>query len=426
MAQDIKLNMDGMLLNWLKSVGDTVRAGDVIAEFEADKATVEVEAPADGVILSLDAEIGAELEEGSVIGSIGSADEETAAQPESAPEPAAEAQAPSTPAEETAAAPAPEPAQSADMNGRVKASPIAKRMAEEKGIDLRQVRGSGPGGRIVKSDVENFDPSRAQPIASPAAPAQPAGGTAAAPAAISGATYGKLPGGEAVEILDISRMRRAIADATIRSKQLTPHFYITVAVDVEPLLALRKELNANLEDDGVKISVNDMMVKACAIALKKFPNLNSHYYGDKIVRHKNINIGIAVALPDNGLLNVVAHDADKMALSVLAQSNKEMFARAREGKPKGADLQGATFTISNLGPYGVDHFAAIISPPEAAILAVGSSKKVPIVLEDGTLGVGTRMNVTLSVDHRVSDGAEGAQFLQHLVALLENPMRLLV
>ncbi|MCL4255888.1 MAG: 2-oxo acid dehydrogenase subunit E2, partial [Anaerolineae bacterium] len=220
-------------------------------------------------------------------------------------------------------------------------------------------------------------------------------------------------------------MRRAIADNTILSKQMTPHFYVTVSVDVAPLLKLRSQLNANLEGDA-KISVNDLIVKAVALALRKFPNLNSHYYGDKIVRHHRINIGIAVALPNNGLLNVVAKDADKMALSAMAVANKAMFERAREGKVKPDDIKGATFTVSNLGPYQVDSFSAIISPPEAGILAVSSAKKVPIVLDDGTIGVGERMNLTLSVDHRVSDGAEGAQFMVELRALIENPMRLLV
>jgi len=355
---------------------------------------------------------------------IGSAGEEAASQSEPAPAEAPEPEA-------AAAIPAqsePAPVQSAEMNGRIKASPVAKRIAEEKGIDLHQVAGTGPGGRIVKSDVENFDPSQAPAtLASPAPASQPRSGGAPAASAIGGTTYGKLPAAsDDVEIIDVSRMRRAIADSTIRSKQLTPHFYVTVEIDVAPMLKLRKELNANLESDGIKISVNDMIVKACALALKKFPNLNTHYYGDKLVRYKNINIGIAVALPNNGLMNVVAHDADKVALSVLAQSNKEMFARAREGKIKPADLQGATFTVSNLGSFGVDHFSAIISPPEAAILAVGAAKKIPVVMEDGTLGIGNRMSVTLSVDHRVSDGAEGAQYLQLLVELLENPMRLLV
>jgi len=239
--------------------------------------------------------------------------------------------------------------------------------------------------------VERFEPS--------AAPAAAAREAAPAPAVSGRQTYGTAPEGEHVEILDINRMRRRIADNTILSKQMTPHFYVTVDMDVEAMLRLRKELNASLEEEGIKISVNDMIVKAAAIALRKFPNLNTHYYGDKMVRHTNIHIGIAVALPDNGLMNVVSPNADKT---------------------------GATFTVSNLGPYDVDHFSAIISPPEAAILAIGSAKKAPVVLEDGSLGIGNRMKVTISVDHRVSDGAEGAEYLQYFKSLIENPMRLLV
>jgi len=270
----------------------------------------------------------------------------------------------------------------------------------------------------VRADVENYQPS--------SAPAPSVGKSESQPVVSVGGrnTYGTIPTDD-VEILDVSRMRRAIADNTIISKQMTPHFYVTLSIDVAPLLKLRSQINANLEGDA-KISVNDLIVKATALALRKFPNLNSHYYGDKIVRHTRINIGIAVALPNNGLLNVVAKDADKTALSAMAVANKAMFERAREGKIKPDDIKGATFTVSNLGPYQVDSFSAIISPPEAGILAVSSAKKTPIVLEDGTIGVGERMNITLSVDHRVSDGAEGAQFMVELRSLIENPMRLLV
>jgi pyruvate dehydrogenase E2 component (dihydrolipoamide acetyltransferase) len=303
--------------------------------------------------------------------------------------------------------------------GRVKASPLARNIAADRGIDLAQVSGTGPGGRITKSDVEDFEPGAAPAAGTPSA--APAG------AGIAARSYGKLPeAGEDVEILDINRMRRAIADGTILSKQTTPHFYVTVEIDVAALLELRKELNTSLEDSGVKISVNDMLVKAAALTLRKFPNLNSHYYGDKIVRYKRINIGISVALPDNGLMNVVAKDADRMSLSALAVNNKAMYDRAREGKIKPDDIRGATFTISNLGPYDVDEFSAIISTPEAGILAISSARKAPVVLEDGSLGVGHRMKVTISVDHRVSDGAEGAQYMQEFKALIEHPMRLLV
>lgn len=411
MSEAIKLTTDGTLLNWLKSVGDTVKAGEVIAEFDADKATVEVESSADGVILELKAEIGDELKEGTVIAIVGAAGEASAT--------TSSAQTNGSATPQPKPAPQPVAISSTTPEGRVKASPLARNIAAEKGIDLTTIAGTGPGGRIVKADVENYQPSlTSQPTSTSIASPQPT-------VDIGGRnTYGAIPT-EDVEVIDISRMRRTIADNTILSKQMTPHFYITISVDVAPLLKLRSQLNANLEGDA-KISVNDLIVKATALALRKFPNLNSHYYGDKIVRHQRINIGIAVALPNNGLLNVVAKDADKMSLSAMAVANKAMFERAREGKIKPDDIKGATFTISNLGPYQVDSFAAIISPPEACILAVGSAKKVPIVLDDGTIGVGERMNLTLSVDHRVSDGAEGAQFMVELRALIENPMRLLV
>ena len=422
MAQEVKLTTDGMLLNWLKEVGQSVSAGEIIAEVEADKATVEIEAPSGGTIVSLNWEVGEEKEEGAVIATIGEAGESAASSPAKsedakseeapAPEPSANGSANGTASSASNGA-------SVTEDGRVKASPVARNVAEDKGIDLSQVQGTGPGGRIVKADVESFEPGKAAPAAK----------SASAPASGVGAgtpTWGKLPEGDNVEIIEINRMRRAIADGTIISKSNIPHFYVTVSIDVDPMLKLRKEINASLEDDGVKVSVNDMLMKAAALALRKFPNLNSHYYGDKIVRYKDINIGVSVALPNNGLMNVVAHNADKRALSDLAVENKAMYERAREGKIKPADLKGATFTISNLGPYNVDHFSAIISAPEAGILAIGSAKKVPVVKPDGTRGVGNMMSVTISIDHRVSDGAEGAEYMQEFRSLVENPMRLMV
>jgi pyruvate dehydrogenase E2 component (dihydrolipoamide acetyltransferase) len=235
-----------------------------------------------------------------------------------------------------------------------------------------------------------------------------------------------MPEGPDIEVIELTTMRKRIVAATVESKQFTPHFYVTTDIDAEPLLALRKQLNDSLPEVANKISVNDMVVKAAALSLRQFPNLNSHFYGDKIARHKQINIGIAVALPNGGLINVVAHNADKIALGTLATENKERIARAREGKVKPDDISGATFTVSNLGPYDVEHFIAIINPPESAILAVATANKVPVVKADGTLGVGTRLKITISVDHRVSDGAEGASFLQALKAMIENPLRLLV
>jgi pyruvate dehydrogenase E2 component (dihydrolipoamide acetyltransferase) len=420
MAHDVKLTMEGTLLNWLKNAGDAVKAGEIIAEFEADKATVEIEAPVDGVIVKLMAEVGDELTEGAVIAQIGAAEEAgtPASAKDAAPAKAAEALAQAAALKAHTASP------SVTEDGRIKASPLARNIARERGIDLSQVQGTGPDGRIVRADVENFVPA---PAAAPA-PVETAAKPEPAPAPAIGArqTYGKLPSGDDVEVIDLSKMRRAIAEGTLLSKQMIPHFYVTVEVDMDALLALRSELNAALEQEGVKISVNDFVVKAAALTLRKFPNLNTHYYGDKLVRHKRINVGISVALPNNGLINVVSPDADRTALSAMAKHHKEMFDRAREGRIKPEDIRGATFTVSNLGPYDVDHFSAIINPPEAGILAVGSARKVPIVKPDGSLGVGTRMKVTISVDHRVSDGAEGAQFMQYFRGLIENPMKLLV
>lgn len=405
MAHEVKLTMDGLLINWLKQVGDDVSASDIIAEFEADKATVEIEAGNAGQLLELRAEPGDELGEGTVIAVIGAEGETTAPQETTTPE----AETPATAAE----AEAPTNGQTMTADGRVKASPLARRIAADKGIDLSRVQGSGPGGRIVKSDVENLS-------AQPQLPPLPT----APPAATGQATWGKLPEDD-VEVIPLSRMRRAIADGTVRSMSNTPHFYVTVEADVEPLLALRAEINSTLAARGIKVSVNDMLIKALALTLRAYPNLNTHYYGDRFVRHERVNIGVAVALPENGLVNVVCHDADTLALSEMAESNKAMYERARSGRIKPDDIRGATFTISNMGPFGVKDFTAIISAPEAGILAVSSSQRVPVVQADGSLGVGARMNMTLSVDHRVSNGAEGAQFMNHLRELVENPLRLL-
>lgn len=405
MAHEIKLTMDGLLINWLKDIGDQVNADDIIAEFEADKATVEVEAGSAGELLELRAEPGDEVGEGAVIAVIGAPGEDAA--PAEQPATAASAQPES--------APPPKATNGSAMtaDGRIKASPLAKRIAADKGIDLSRVSGSGPGGRIVKADLENWS-------APPRLPDQPA----APPPAGGQATWGKLPDAD-IEVIPLSRMRRAIADGTVKSKSNTPHFYVTIEADVEPLLALRKSINAALAARGIKVSVNDMLIKALALSLLEFPNLNTHFYGDRFVRHLRVNIGVAVSLPENGLVNVVCHDADKRSLSELAVANKAMYERARAGKIKPDDIRGATFTISNMGPYNIKDFSAIIATPEAGILAVSSAQRVPVVRDDGSLGVGMRMHMTLSVDHRVSNGAEGAAFLNHLRGLIEDPLQLL-
>ena len=239
-------------------------------------------------------------------------------------------------------------------------------------------------------------------------------------------TFTDLPSGPDVEIIDLSRIRARIGQRLVESKQFVPHFYVTTEIDIAAALELRQQLNGSIDDPAAKISVNDLIVKAAALTLRKFPNLNTHYYGDKLVRHLRINIGIAVALPDGGLVNVTSYDADKTALGTMAINHRDVINRAREGSVKPREIEGSTFTVSNLGPYDVDHFSAIINPPEAGILAVGSAKKVPVVLADGSLGVGMRLKGTISVDHRVSDGAEAAQFMKALKELLENPMRLLI
>jgi len=446
---------EGTLVNWTKAVGDTISKGDVIAEIETDKATIEIEAQHGGTILQFLAEPGDVVAVGAPIAYVGAEGEQPPAEG-SAPAAGKAEAAPPPSAEEAEAIAAPEkpegapgktedkdegesrpqpaeglaqaqaPAEGAGGDGAaasaLKASPIARRIADERGIDLRQVQGTGPGGRIVKKDVESFQPGQAAPAApAPAAPAE-----RAAPAALTGPSLGEIPSGPDVEVIDISRLRQRIGQRMVESKQYVPHFYVTSAIDVTALLDLRQQLNASIEDEARKISVNDLIVKATALALREYPNLNSHFYGSKIVRHKRINIGIAVALPEGGLMNVVAQDADRTSLSVMAAQNREMIARAREGKVRADDVTGSTFSVSNLGPYAVDHFSAIINPPEAGILAVGTASKTPVVLDDGTIGVRMIMKVTVSVDHRVSDGAEGAEFLKLFKDLLENPMRLLI
>ncbi|HYO89922.1 MAG TPA: dihydrolipoamide acetyltransferase family protein [Candidatus Limnocylindrales bacterium] len=421
---------EGLLLNWTKQVGDVIHDGDVIAEIETDKTTVEVPVNASGTITELVGEPGQTLKVGAVIGYVDSANGSASAPvetPQAAPAPAANGSAPAASAgaapSEPAAPPAEEVEEDGNLPGGVKASPVARKMAAERSIDLNAVTGTGPGGRITKSDVEEYVPGAA-PAKTTLAAVKPA--STSAPAAAFPAPSTNMPAASAdVEIIDVSKMRSRIAQRMVESKQQVPHFYVTTVVDVEPMLALRKQINATLDEER-KVSVNDLVVKAAAITLRQFPNLNSHFYGDKIVRYKRIHVGIAVALPNGGLMNVVAKDADSTSMSVMAAQNKAMIARARDNKVKPDDIQGSTFTVSNLGAYDVDEFAAIINPPEAAILAVSTASKVPVVKPDGSLGVGNRMKLTLSVDHRVSDGAEGAQFLQTLKKLLETPMQMLI
>ncbi len=421
MAEVVKMPMlgatmqEGTFVNWTKDVGQSVQAGEVIAEVEADKATIEIESPFSGVLVEKLVSAGDVVSVGMPLAHIetangGAAPAKPAPAAQSAPKEQVEISAKPVAAPVAAA-----PAESdPHLPDGVRASPLARRMARERGIDLHAISGTGPGGRIVKADVERFTPTAVQQ----AAP------TLSTPAKMPAAPTRALPSGEGIAHEPVSRMRQRIAARTVESKTTIPHFYLTGEVDMGAALALRKQINDGLPEDE-KVTVNDLVVKAAALALRKFPNLNSHFYGETLVRYQYINVGIAVALPEGGLVNVVARNADQLSISQLAKRNKVMFANVREGKIKPEDIEGATFTVSNLGAYDVEHFQAIISPPEAAILAVGAVKQVPVVV-DGEIRVGTRMKVSLSVDHRVSDGAEGALFLKTLRELLENPMRLLV
>ena len=407
MAQAITATMDGTLLNWLVEVGETVNSGEVIAEMDADKATLEIEAPASGVLLARSAEVGDSISEGDVLGQLGEPEESAASQG------AEVGAAAAAPAATNGAAAAATPAGEEELpEGRARISPVARRLARERGIDLARLRGSGPGGRIVRADVENY--REAAPAPAPAAAAIPAAVQRTPP-----------PESEDVEYVRPNSMRRRIAATTIESQQTIPHFYITMEIDAAPLQSFRRQLNASLPEGGTRVTVNDLVVKATALTLRDFPNLNSHWYGDRIVRFRRINVGIAVALTGGGLMYVVAQDADKTPLGEMAASNRAMALRAREGRVKLSDLTGATFSTSNLGAWGVAHFAAVINPPEAGVLAFGAATKTPVVTEDGRLAVGERMNATISIDHRVSDGAEGAAFMQAFRQRLEAPLALL-
>ena len=405
MAQEIIATMDGTLLNWLVEVGESVSGGEVIAEMDADKATLEIEAPAAGVLLTRSAEVGDSISEGDVLGQLGEAGEAGASVGAEAVSPA------EAPASNGSAADA-TPVTEELPEGRERISPVARRLARERGIDLARLSGSGPGGRIVRADVENY--REAAPAPKPAATS-----------ALAMPQRTPPPVGEDVEHIKPDSMRRRIAATTIESQQTIPHFYITMEIDAAPLQAFRRQLNASLPEGGTRVTVNDLVVKATALTLRDFPNLNSHWYGDRIVRYGRVNVGIAVALTGGGLMYVVAQDADKIPLDEMAANNRAMALRAREGRVKLSDLTGATFSTSNLGAWGVAHFAAVINPPEAGVLAFGAATKTPVVTEDGRLAVGERMSATISIDHRVSDGAEGAAFMQAFRQRLEQPLGLL-
>lgn len=424
---------EGTLVRWVKSEGENVNKGEVLAEIETDKATVEVESSFSGAVLQHLVSQGDVVPVGTPIAVIGEPGEKVEPAAKEKPAPAKTGDLQPTAAEKTVDQAEPESAEPDETagNGRVKASPLARRIASENGVDLSQVKGSGPGGRIVRSDVEAAMQT-ARPAAAPApqavTPQAPAVAQPAAPKPKE-ALVPPAPvwsGSVSVpedEVVKLSRLRAAIGRRMVESKTQVPHFYVTYTYNVEKLIALRKELNAYLPDEQ-KLSVNDFVIKAVALTLRQFPNVNASLRGEEIVRHGHINVGNAVSL-EGGLMTVVVRDADQKPLRLISAEMRELVARARQGKVRTEDIEGSTFSISNMGMYQVDDFIAIINPPEAGILAVGSAMQVPVV-EDGVVKPGTRMKATISIDHRVSDGAEAARFMQALAAYLEEPMRLVL
>ncbi|MCC7358856.1 MAG: 2-oxo acid dehydrogenase subunit E2 [Anaerolineales bacterium] len=424
---------EGTLVRKVKKDGEAVNKGEVIAEIETDKATVEVESPAAGVVKGWVVAEGQPVPVGAVMAVIGAPDEQVdvaalaggaAAKPAEPAAPAASApraksvnggSAPEAKAAPPAPSPAPAAPSAAPAAGNdAPASPIARKMATEAGVDIRQITGTGPGGRITKKDVEAY-------LAAPRPAAVPAPALAA-PVAPRPAPAPVVVSTEDQEV-PLTRMRQIIARRMTESKQTVPQFYINSEVDMDAAMALRKQLNALVSEDR-KISVNDFIIKAVALALRAFPNLNASFGGDKIIRRGHVNIGNAVAI-DAGLLTVVVKDADVKPVAQIAVEMKAMVARVRDGKVQTADIEGSTFSISNLGMFDAERFIAIINPPEAAILATGTVQQVPVV-KDGAIVPGQRLMLTISADHRVTDGAEAAKFLQAVKQNLEEPLRLML
>jgi len=402
---------EGTLLKWAITDGTQVKAGDIIAEIETDKSNVEVEAEDSGV-LKVRIQPGTTVPVGEVIATIGDTASAKAAPANgaSAPAPVAVAPAPAK-APEAAPAPAAAPAVPAPSNNgqRLKASPLARRVARDKGVELAQVTGTGPHGRIIEADVRAFAEQKASaPAAKPAA---------AAPAAPSTPAPSTTP-------IELSSMRRTIARRMVESKTTIPHFYVTSEIDMTEAIALREKLNS-YDESLPKISFNDMVVKAAAKALVKFPGANASFRDGKIYPGAGVHVGIAVAL-DDGLIVPVVKNTDSAPLRQVARTARELIKKARDKKLQTDEYTGGTFTVSNLGTFDVENFTAIIDPSQGAILAVASIKPKPVVLEDGvTIAVRHRMNVTFSGDHRVMDGAVGAGFLQELKKLLQNPLSLM-
>ncbi len=411
---------EGTLAKWLVKEGDAVKSGQILAEIETDKATMEFEAVDEGIIGKI---VVAEGTAGVKVNSLIAVLLEDGESAEAAAAPKAAAVAATTLAVEVAAAAViAAPVAPAATSARVFASPLARRIAAEKGLDLAKVTGSGPHGRIVRADVENAQPTVVAVLAAPAAAAKPA--PTAMPTGASAETVAKMYADRDYVEVPLDGMRRTIAARLTEAKQTIPHFYLRRDVRLDALTAFREQLNKQLEARGVKLSVNDFIIKACALALQAVPNANAVWAGDRILRLKPSDVAVAVAI-EGGLFTPVLRDADKKSLSVLSAEMKDLAGRAKTKKLAPHEYQGGSFAISNLGMMGIENFDAVINPPHGSILAVGAGIKKPVVGKDGQVGIATVMSMTLSVDHRVIDGALGAEFMKAIVENLENPMAML-
>ena len=420
---------EGTLARWLKKQGESVKAGDVIAEIETDKATMEVEAVDEGVLgkilvadgtegVKVNAPIAILVQEGEAVPDSAGPAPAPAAAPEAAKVAEQDAQAPKAGAAALAS-------NGHDKGERIFASPLAKRVARDTGVDLKAINGSGPNGRIVRADVEaaKTAPAAAAPAPAAAAPeptpaAKPAPAPVATRAAAITAPHNLVPH---------TTMRRVIAKRLTESKQSVPHFYLTMDIELDALLKLRGELNARSAKDGAgsfKLSVNDMVIKAAAIALRRVPKVNASFTEEGVAFYEDVDVAVAVAIPD-GLITPIIRKADQKGLATISNEMKDLGLRARAGKLKPDEFQGGGFSVSNLGMFGVKDFQAIINPPQAAILAVGAGEQRPVV-KDGALAIATVMSATLSVDHRVVDGALGAEWLQAFKAIIQEPLNLML
>ena len=404
---------EGTIAKWLMAEGDSVNRGDKLAEIETDKSVVEMEAYADGLLRKIVVPEGTLVAVGTVIAFIGDADDElpevqstNEAKSANSEKPVSGAEDPKPePAQTTSDTSSPAPVSLAVSDGRVKASPIARKIADEKGINIAEVHGTGPGGRITKSDVENFTPSPGFVVSG-----------VRAPVVVDGSD------------IPLTSMRQAIARVTVKSKTEAPHYYVTHEVNMEPAMMFRSQLNDALTDqgDGDRVSVNDMVLKAITMALLKYPKWNSTFNGDKLVGNSDINLGVAIAL-EEGLIVPAVLAIQNMSLIEISRAVRDLGARARGkgGSLTQAEMTQGTFGTSNLGMFGTDTFAAIIVPSNAGIIAVGAVKEKPVV-KDGQIVVGLTMNATISADHRVGDGAEAAMLLGEFQKALENPARLML